>query len=289
MDGSNAGQSHEAIERLRSARGFVFDLFGTLTRSRTPSESVIVCPGATDLLALLNDRNIPFVVLTNGTSRHPEDYERLLTAAGLPIPASRIMTPASVAASFFVSRGMRRILVLGIESVWGPLRDAGLDVLVPSGEPIDPETVVDAVFVGWYRRFSLEDIEAACNAVRNGAGLYTGSLVPFFGGVGHRIIGSSRLICDMIENLTDVSAVPVGKPSQTALESAGRSLQKDLGTIVLVGDDPELDIRMAREGGATAFAVESGINTRNDLQDLPENHRPHATVRHLEELLQLLQ
>lgn len=288
MDGNNIVQDRDVLERIRGGRGFVFDLDGTLTRSGSPGEPLEVSHGAPELLALLNERNLPYVVLTNGTSRQPDTYERLLTAAGLPISANHIMTPASVAAHTFAERGMRQILVLGIESVWAPLREAGLEVLLPSEEAIDPETPVDAVFAGWYREFSLDEIEAACNAVENGAQLFAASLVKSFRRGNRQVIGSSRAICDVIQSVTGATAESIGKPSPLALKSAAGRLEKDVSEIVVVGDDPELEIRMAREGGATAIAVESDPGRNSNSRDSAEAHRPDATVRNLEELLQLL-
>jgi len=287
MDGSSNNRDENVLERVRSARGFVFDLDGTLTESGNPGKPLSVCPGAPELLALLGERNIPYVVLTNGTSRLPESFERHLTAVGLPISAGHIMTPASVAADVFRSRGMRRIMVLGVESVWRPLQEAGLEILLPSEGPIDPDTPVDAVFAGWYREFSLDDIEAACYAVQNGASLFAASLVSSFGSGDRRIIGSSRAICDMIESVTGVTAEAMGKPSPVALEFAARRLDKEPSAIAVIGDDPDLEIRMARAGGATAIAVESASYRQKQKAAL-DTPQPDASVRNLKELLQLL-
>lgn len=289
MDGSNTIQDVDVLERLRSASGFVFDLDGTLTKSGQPGERFEVNHGAPELLALLNERNLPYVVLTNGTSRQPSTYEHLLTAAGLPVSARHIMTPASVAADFFLSEGFRTVLVLGVESVWAPLRDAGLEVLLPGDDAVDPETRVDAVFAGWYREFSLDEIEVACEAVRNGAALYAASLVKSFRRGSHETIGSSRAICDIIEGVTGASAKAIGKPSSIALQSAAGRLNKDVANIAVVGDDPALEIRMAKENGATAIAVQPGSRKSNGAATHPEGHQPDATVRNLEELLKLLQ
>ena len=43
------------------------------------------------------------------------------------------------------------------------------------------------------------------------------------------------------------------------MKSAARRLGCGLEEIVVVGDDPELEVRMALEGGALAVAVHTGI------------------------------
>jgi 4-nitrophenyl phosphatase len=264
----------EAIERLRAARGFLFDLDGTLVLGDKHNKGLRVLPGVHELLQLLKARRIPVAALTNGTVRTPAAYETKLSAAGIDIPASNIMTPSSVAAQYFVRLGMRRILVLGVEGVWRPFQDAGLDVILPSVGEADP-TTADAVFVGWYRHIHMDEVEAACNAVWAGAGLFAASLVPFFATQHGRALGSSRVICAMITSVTDEHPTVLGKPSVEALKNAGRILDLETSEIAVVGDDPHLEIPMAHAGGALAIAVFTGISGQEDFEALPEGQRPH--------------
>lgn len=287
MDGSKLTRDAEALDRIRNARGFIFDLDGTLVLDKR-HERLKVLDGAAELIALLNRRDIPYVLLTNGTASPPLAYERSLTAAGLPVPARQIMTPASVAAEHFIATGMKRILALGVEGVWQPLKDAGLEVLLPSEAPIEPETEVDAVFAGWYREFLLDEIEAACNAVWGGAELFAASLVPFFATPNGRALGSSRAVCAMITSVTDVEPVPIGKPSPIALACAARRLNRDPGEIAVVGDDPELETKMALDGGAIAIAVHSGNAGDERAGNLPESMRPDLAIANIAELLDVL-
>jgi NagD protein len=59
-------------ERLRAARGFVFDVDGTLVLGDRRNTGLVPLPGAIEFLELLGARNIPFALLTNGTVRTPE-------------------------------------------------------------------------------------------------------------------------------------------------------------------------------------------------------------------------
>src|SRR5690606_30575503 len=108
-------------------------------------------PGAVEFLRLLDARNLPFVVMTNGTARPPRQYVDVLGAAGLPMNPRRMMTPSSVAADYFSAHGYRRIMVLGCPGVWEPLADLDLDVVLSNQWDGSP---VDAVYIGWYREFT---------------------------------------------------------------------------------------------------------------------------------------
>ena len=282
----NSANHSDVVKRLRAARGFLFDLDGTLVLGNKQNEGLNVLPGASELLQLLKNNQVPVAVLTNGTVRTPSAYATKLHDAGLDIPATNIMTPSSVAAEYFVRQGMKTILVLGVEGVWRPILDAGLDVILPSSGDRDPATA-DAVFVGWYREIHMDEIEAACNAVWSGAGLFAASLVPFFATQHGRAIGSSRVICAMITSLTDQQPTALGKPSAEALKSAARILHCETSEIAVVGDDPKLEIPMAHSGGALAIAVHTGIAAEEDFDALPEAQRPHLSVGTVNDLFEL--
>lgn len=278
-----ASHSNASIARLRAARGFLFDLDGTLILGDKHNSGLCVLPGAAEFLKLLKSRDILFAVLTNGTVRTPAAYAEKLSGAGLDVPADRILTPSSVAAEYFVRRGMKTVLVLGVEGVWRPFHDAGLDVILPAAGHVDPEKA-DAVFVGWYRDFHMDEIEAACKAVWAGAGLYAASLVTFFATRDGRALGSSRAISAMITSVTNRDAIALGKPSLEALECAARKMLCDTTQLAVVGDDPGLEIPMAHAGGALAIAVQTGIGGLEEFERLQETARPHLCLRGVDEL-----
>ncbi len=176
------------LNRLQKIKGFVFDMDGTLVLGDKRNNGLNPLPGAVEFLHRLRDDNVPYVVMTNGTLRTPAEYVPELTGLGFPVHESIMMTPSSVAADYFVRRGFKRIMVLGCKGVWQPLADAGLDIVLSSeGEP----GAVDAVYIGWYREFSFHDLEAACNAVWQGAKLFSASNAPFFATASGKGIGTS--------------------------------------------------------------------------------------------------
>lgn len=271
-------------ERLRSARAFLFDLDGTLVLGDRHNKRLQCLPGARDILELLRARDIPYGTLTNGTVRPPAAYRVKLGRLGLEVPLDRIMTPATSAADYFCGRGMKTILVLGVEGVWKPLVDAGLEVIRPR-EGGDPETA-DAIFVGWYREIHMDEVEAACKAVWNGAGLYAASLVPFFATRSGRALGSSRAISAMITSITGRRATALGKPSPHAMKSAARRLGCKPAEIIVVGDQPELEVRMAQKAGAVGVLVQSGLGVADDAGAFDA---PDLTLPGVAELLAFLE
>ena len=272
-----------SLARLRAARAFLFDVDGTLVLGDQRNSGLRPLPGAIEFLERLRALNVPFAALTNGTVRTPHEYVHELRAAGLPIADQMAITPSSVAADYFARHGYKKVRVLGSEGVWRPLEAAGITVVRdPGDEP------VDAVFVGWYRDLKMEEVQAACEAVGAGARLFAGSLAPYFASANGRVLSSSRVICAAITNITGKRATVLGKPAAEALRFACRHLATDPAHLVVVGDDPALEVFMARRGGALGIAVRTGTWGQGSVTQLPAQHRPHLAVQNVGELLALM-
>jgi NagD protein len=141
--------------------------------------------------------------------------------------------------------------------------------------------------VGWYPEFTMPALEAACHAVWGGAELYSCSESIFFATADGRALGTSRAISSMIRSLTGCQVHVVGKPSIAALRSAVSRLGVKPPDIAVVGDDPELEVRMARRGGSLAIAVGTGLGSAASYDGIPPSRWPHLSVRGVDELLMI--
>jgi NagD protein len=289
---STNGASEEALRRLRDARGFVFDMDGTLALGDRVNHGLTPLPGAVEMLRLVRERGLPYLVFTNGTNRSPAGFAAALRDAGLDVTDDRMMTPATSAVVMFTRRGYKRVMVLGGEGLTGPLREAGIEVVPPveaasDTRPADQPAGIDAVFVGWFREFTMSHLEAACQAVWSGAGLYSASETPFFAAAGGRALGTSRAISAMIRSITGCRLTVTGKPSLDALRAAAARLGVPARDLVVVGDDPLLEVPMAHRGRALAVAVQTGLSGPGAYDHLPPEKQPHLHLRGVDELLSL--
>ena len=279
---AEARPSAAAIRRLRAARGFVFDMDGTLVLGDRRNRGLAPLPGALDLTSRLRQRGVPFVVLTNGTTQTPPQYAASLRQIGFELDADGVLTPVVSALDVLWRRRQARVMVLGAAGLTGPLEDAGLEVLPPAGRPR-----VDAVLVGWYREFTMDALESACHAVWGGATLYSCSQSVFFATAEGKVMGTSRAISAMVRSITGCRVEVVGKPSLHALRSAGRRLGARLRDLAVVGDDPDLEVPMAHRGRSLAVAVGTGIGGADAFVRLPAGRQPDLSVSGVDELLAL--
>jgi len=282
----------EVRARLRDARGFIFDMDGTLALGDRVNHGLTTLPGAIEMLRWVRGKGLPYLVFTNGSNRTPAHFAQVLREAGLDVPDEQMMTPASSAAVMFAKRGYKRVMVLGGAGLTEPLRAVGIEVVPPveaaadtrpSAEPAE----VDAVFVGWFREFTMSHLEAACQAVWDGAALYSASETPFFAAAGGRALGTSRAISAMIRSITGCRVTVTGKPSRDALRAAAARLEVPASSLVVVGDDPLLEVPMAHRGRALAVAVQTGLAGPDAFDHLPPARQPHLHLHGVDELLAL--
>jgi 4-nitrophenyl phosphatase len=269
-------------DALPPIKGFMFDVDGTLLLSDRSLGGYEVLPGAADVLTALKERGIPFVLLTNGSAYPPPEQAAKLRKIGLPVEDAQMFTPSSVAAHLMSRAKIRRVLILGTRGVGYALADAGIEVVFP-GEPRASE--VDAVFVGWHPECGMKDIEAACHAIWAGAKLYLASDVPFFATKQGRAMGYSYAIAGAIRRVTNAPMILTGKPSLHALRFIAKKLGVRPSELGVVGDDPGVEILMARRGGATAFAVTTGVMSREDWEQQSGKRRPHVVLTRIGDLL----
>jgi NagD protein len=262
-------------------RGFIFDIDGTLALADPQGKRYCALPGAKETVSRLNAAGVPAVAFTNGTLHTPAEYHATLSSIGIEFAVDRVMTPATIAAEYFVKRDIRCVLVLGIEGAIRPLEEAGLDVVRPDG---DIEGV-QAVLLAWFPGFRLADLDAACRAVWAGAALFTVSNAPFFASRGGRMLGISGAIAAMVTSVTGRRATVLGKPSVEGVKIVCARTGLRTSEIAVVGDDPELEISMARRAGAMAIGVLTGVAGREGFLALPKTKSAHLILDSIADLL----
>jgi 4-nitrophenyl phosphatase len=270
-----------SASKIPPAKGFMFDLDGTLVLSDRALSGYEVLPGAVEVLSTLQQRAIPFVLLTNGSAYPPAEQARRLRGVGLAVEDEQMLTPSSVAADLMRRAGITRVLVLGSRGVGEALAQSGIEILFPGAALQD----VQAVYVGWHPECNMKDIEAACSAIWAGAKLYVASDVPFFATKQGRTMGYSYAIVGAIRRVTKARVLLTGKPSPHALRFVAKKLKLPVRDIAVVGDDPVVEIIMARRGGATALGVLTGMTSAEAWARQPEIQRPHFVLKDIRDIL----
>lgn len=273
-----------ALRRLRAARGFVLDMDGTLAIGDPLNSRMRPLPGALDLVNLLRERDIPFVVFTNGTNKSSASYAAALRQGGIPVSALETLTPLDIFIEVCRRRGYQRVMVLAAANAASVLRRSGVEVVVAAGRPEQ----VDAVFVGWFPQLRYHHLEAACHALETGGHLFSASMSPYYASAKGRTLATSRVIAAALRSITGTRIELVGKPSAVAMRAAARRVGCLPVDMAVVGDDPDLEVPMARKAGAVAVAVLTGIATEADFDGQPDRLRRELCFASLAQLVEVI-
>ena len=136
--------------------------------------------------------------------------------------------------------------------------------------------------LGWTPQFGLPELEALVEAVWKGAMPYTMSDAPYFAGAKGRILGVSGAVSAMISHTTDVKPVVLGKPSTLGMDMIAAFTGNACTEMLVIGDDPTLEIRMARKAGAHAVGVTTGLYDNHAFLRVPSEERAHCVLETLE-------
>jgi NagD protein len=274
------------LAKLLQARHFVFDVDGCLALGASPGgQGGGALPGAPQLLTALKERGARFVCATNGSGRPPEAYAAGLRAHGLPIDDEEMLTPPVVAAERLARERIgARVMVLGGDGVIEPLRRAGISTVAAEGG-----APADVVLVGPVARLEPEHFQAAARAIWAGARFLVTSYVPTIPVRDGRLASMSAAVAAGLAHVTGATPEVVGKPAPAVVEVA-RARMGAAGDdpLVVVGDDPALDIALGRAVGAGTVLVLSGTVGAADVAALPPAQRPDAVVAGVSDLLAAL-
>ena len=237
---------------LGDIRAVVSDMDGVLWRGDTP------LPGLVPFFALLRDRELPWVLATNNSSKSRQDYVRKLAAMGVPeVPARNIVTSGTATAAWLRRRYApgTRVHVFGGDGLRQELRNAGF--CVANGG-------VAAVVAGLNRDFGYEDLQLASDLIRDGAcfvGTNPDTTFPAANGVAP---GAGSLLAALAA-ASGVEPTIIGKPHPPMFEAALELLGTDAPRTLMIGDRLNTDILGAARVGMRTALVMTGIASRDDL------------------------
>ncbi len=257
-------------------RAAVFDIDGTLALMDKAKGTYQALPGAVEAVNALTARGLSVVAYTNGTFFPPEHYYAPLADAGLNFAPGHILTPATVAARQLVTLGHKRVMLIGAEGTRVPLEQAGIEIVEAEGEPD-----VEVVLLAWTKEYNSRQLDAAAQAIWRGAKLYATSVAPYFAGAHGKIMGVSGGAAAALNHATGVTAEVFGKPSTAGLDIISEITKVPSSEMVVIGDDPNLEIAMARKGGAFAVGITTGVADHAAFNSINADLRAHVVLRDL--------
>jgi HAD superfamily hydrolase (TIGR01450 family) len=266
--------------RLGDARGFVFDVDGTLVH-RGHDGRASPQPGAVEVLERIRASGRPLVLFTNGSHVPSATIARGLTDDGLPVADEEMLTPVDSAITYLRRHHAHRPALLFASDVIRE-RMAGAGIPVTQGED------AEVVFVAHIDEADMASLERAARAVTRGAPLFTGSYARGYAGANGMIFSRGAMVTAAIAKVTGARPKILGKPSRAAVAEISARLGVPSDEMAVIGDDLGMDIALGRLGGSRTVLVRSGISGKIALDRVPSRQRPDAVIDGVADLLERL-
>ena len=252
-------------------RSWLMDMDGVLVHE----EDLI--PGADRFVAILRERQMPFLVLTNNSLYTRRDLSARLRKSGIEVPEQAIFTSALATARFLADqRPGGSAFVIG---------EVGLTTALHSSGYTLTERDPDYVVVGETRTYSFSRITQAVRHVQNGARFIATNPDPS-GPSSEGPLPATGSLASLISTATGVSPYFVGKPNPLMMRTALNAIGAHSESTVMIGDSMHTDIVAGLEAGLETILVLSGVTSarRRPLPLPPVAHRrldrrPHPRGR----------
>jgi 4-nitrophenyl phosphatase len=236
---------------MRKYKGYLIDLDGTMYRGTERIEA------ASDFVKRLADKRIPYLFVTNNSSRTPSQVAAKLRAFEIPAAEEQVFTTSQATANYiFEKKQDATVYVIGEEGLKSAILEKGLK---ESGEN------AEFVAMGIDRDISYEKLSVACLAVRNGA--------TFISTNGDIAIPTERGLMPGNGSLTSVVSVStqtkpifIGKPESIIMDQALKVLGTNKEETLMVGDYYDTDILAGINAGMDTLLVHTGVTTRELLE-----------------------
>jgi 4-nitrophenyl phosphatase len=232
---------------------WILDLDGVVWLSET------VIPGGPEAVARLREAGETVLFLTNNSSRRVDDLAEKLAGMGIAVEPDEIVTSAQAAASM-LEPGSTALVCAG---------EGVREALAARGVTAVDEGPADAVVVGFHKEFDYDRLNAAYQAIRDGARLIGTNDDVTYPTPDGPIPGGGALLA-AVAAAAGVEPDVAGKPYQPMADTVRARIGAAADDGILVGDRPDTDGLMAKRLGFRFALVFTGVTTREDLPVDPE-------------------
>jgi 4-nitrophenyl phosphatase len=251
---------------MKKYKGYLIDLDGTMYKGTERIDA------AADFVKKLAAKSIPYLFVTNNSSRTPEQVAEKLRDFDIPAEKEQVFTTSQATANYIY--GVNKdasVFVIGEEGLYTALEERNFQF---AGEN------ADYVVIGIDRSVSYEKLAVACLAVRNGATFISTNgdiAIPTERG----LLPGNGSLTSVISVSTQTKPIFIGKPESIIMEQALKVLGTSKDETLMVGDYYDTDILAGMNAGMDTLLVHTGVTTKKLLSNYKQ--MPTYTIDSLDE------
>ncbi|AYJ91741.1 TIGR01457 family HAD-type hydrolase [Bacillus safensis] len=232
-------------------KGYLIDLDGTMYKGTEKIEE------AGQFVQKLNELNIPYLFVTNNSSRTPKQVAEKLVSFDIPATEEQVFTTSMATANYIAEQKKdASVYVIGEEGIKQAIKEKGLTF---------GQEDADFVVVGIDRGITYEKLAVGAIAIRQGAQFVSTNgdiAIPTERG----LLPGNGSLTSVLTVTTTVQPTFIGKPESIIMEQAMRVLGTDVSETLMVGDNYDTDIMAGMNAGMDTLLVHTGVTTKELLQ-----------------------
>ncbi|QFR48693.1 HAD-IIA family hydrolase [Sulfurimonas lithotrophica] len=255
---------------------YFIDVQGTLISDEDKSP----INGSIEFIDFLNNKKIPYMVVTNNTKKASSDFYNFLNESGFNFSFDKYLDPLMLLESRVEKDS---VAAYGAEQFLETLQKMGYKFNYEN-----PKTVLVAI----KEDFNSEEFAQMIDFLLSGAKLVGMHETSIYAKNGKRYPGVGAVL-KLLEFATSVSYEVIGKPSLAFYEEGLSALRKQNSTakysdITMISDDVKGDLGGAKELGMKSVFVTSGkYRTADEIVPfLQENLKPDEIYADMAEILE---
>lgn len=235
---------------LKKYKGYLIDLDGTMYRGTEKINEAI------DFVKKLYEKGIPYLFVTNNSSRTPMQVAEKLQQFDIPATEDQVFTTSQATANYIYAQNKNaKVYVIGEEGIRFALEEKGFEFANEDA---------DYVVTGIDRDINYEKLAVACLAVRNGATFISTNgdiAIPTERG----LLPGNGSLTSVVSVSTQVKPIFIGKPESIIMEQALKVLGTSREETLMVGDYYDTDILAGINAGMDTLLVHTGVTTKELL------------------------
>lgn len=247
-------------------KGYLIDLDGTMYRGEEKIDA------ASRFVQRLVEKDLPYLFVTNNSSRTPKEVAEKLNFMNIPATDSHVFTTSMATAQYIdQSYGKANVFMIGEQGLKEALEIQGL---------LLADQNADVVVMGIDREINYEKLSKACLSVRNGAAFLSTNgdvAIPTERG----LLPGNGSLTSVVHVSTGVKPIFIGKPESVIVDQALEVLGTSLGETVMVGDNYQTDILAGIRANMDTIIVHTGVTSKEQLSK--EKIQPTWSIESLDE------
>jgi len=236
-------------------KGYLIDLDGTIYKGTQ------IIPAGKSFVEELQKRQIPFLFVTNNTTKTPEAVaNRLANEFDIHVPSDLVYTATLATIDYMkeLNRG-KKVFVIGETGLTSAIEEAGYEL---------DEDHPNYVVVGLDSELSYEKVVKATLAIQKGA-TFIGTNPDLNIPTERGLLPGAGSVVRFVEASTQVEPIYIGKPKAIIMNKALDVLGIHRSECIMVGDNYLTDIQAGIHNDIDTLLVTSGFTRPEEVASLP--------------------